>query len=394
MQRFHRSDRLYLRGFTLVELLVVIAIIGILIALLLPAVQAAREAARRMQCTNNLKQISLAVHTFNDAHNQLPSLNHSRMTKGIIDGIHNPRTDFDNPTATKLNRVSWAIFICPFIEQNAIYEAYVQELQNSPQNSEEEGCPSNNQSLVWTAQIPGYVCPSDAIGKGSGAQIGGELGHISYAGCNGDIPYPPANTGGSTYNNADSFRGVFGIGTRTIALSGMSDGTSNTILFAEVAIAQPTASTGQRVKGGLAHQDGSIWVAPSLCNNTKGNSGTLTGNTGVNDNIDGQGRQWANGYGITGYFHATLPPNSPTCAVDGSLLEGQLVSASAYHTGGVNVGLGDGSVTFVSETIDTNNLTVSASSLMTGGATSYSGRSPYGTWGAAGSRAGGESTAL
>ena len=104
-----------LNGFTLVELLVVIAIIGILIALLLPAVQAAREAARRMQCTNNLKQIGLAIHNFHDSQGGLPP---------ACIGVG---TDSTKADAERWNRLTMWPLIYPYVEQTALYEQYVNE---------------------------------------------------------------------------------------------------------------------------------------------------------------------------------------------------------------------------------------------------------------------------
>jgi prepilin-type N-terminal cleavage/methylation domain-containing protein len=96
------------RGFTLVELLVVIAIIGILVSLLLPAVQAAREAARRMQCSNNLKQIGLALHIYHDTHNRFPF---AVVGSDII------------TTVPGWQRLTWSFVVYPYLEQQALYEA-------------------------------------------------------------------------------------------------------------------------------------------------------------------------------------------------------------------------------------------------------------------------------
>ncbi|HTN77380.1 MAG TPA: DUF1559 domain-containing protein, partial [Pirellulaceae bacterium] len=100
------------RAFTLVELLVVIAIIGVLVALLLPAVQAAREAARRMQCSNNVKQLGLSLHNHHDTYNRFPP------------GGANDQTPFGTETATSGWGSSWMVYILPYIEQNALYSQW------------------------------------------------------------------------------------------------------------------------------------------------------------------------------------------------------------------------------------------------------------------------------
>ena len=106
-------------GFTLVELLVVIAIIGILVGLLLPAVQAAREAARRMQCSNNIKQLALALHNYESAHKSFPPGSISPR----LSGTYPPTAPGTNQARTA--GYSWSMFILPYIEQSAIYNATV-----------------------------------------------------------------------------------------------------------------------------------------------------------------------------------------------------------------------------------------------------------------------------
>lgn len=122
------------RGFTLVELLVVIAIIGILVALLLPAVQSARESARRTACINNLRQIGLALHSYHDANGSFPPA-------GITEG----------PCCNTRSRTCWTISILPYIEEQALYDRYDQKAFNeAPQNE-----------FVRQAIVPTYGCPSD-----------------------------------------------------------------------------------------------------------------------------------------------------------------------------------------------------------------------------------------
>jgi len=379
------------RAFTLVELLVVIAIIGILIALLLPAVQAAREAARRAQCTNHLKQIGLAVHTFHDAHKELPALNNSMMGKAIFDSSHPARDYPDIFFDCGVNRASWAVFICPFMEQQAIYERYLTLLQESS-NLWWDATPSNNSQEPQVAQISSYVCPSDSVGKARGI-LDGDTGRNNYAGCHGDIPYYADGT------NGRDFRGAIGEGRyNQLRLSSLSDGTSNTLLFSEVAI----GTMGSRmVKGGMAIQDSSIWNAPMDCFSRRGGDGQLTGD--VLTQADGEdnrgpgiapGREWMSGVFLSGHFHATLPPNAPTCAGMEPPYWGNMIAASSFHTGGVNVALGDGSCTFVSDTISTGEINNAPQSYMNWSGAAFSGKSPYGIWGSAGSRNGGESVSL
>ena len=155
------------RGFTLVELLVVIAIIGILIALLLPAVQAAREAARRSQCSNNLKQLGLAVHTFHDVNKQLP-----------------PATLLPGGVSSYL---TWAVFVLPYMEQQAVYSAFdPSQLINRALNP--DGPPV--QPAGRFSVIPAFICPShrtfsQAVTTDNASPNTGGGSISDYAGCGG-----------------------------------------------------------------------------------------------------------------------------------------------------------------------------------------------------------------
>lgn len=124
-------------GFTLIELLVVIAIIGVLVGLLLPAVQQAREAARRTSCNNNLKQIGLALHSYNDVNKELPTL-----------CINLPAA----PQARWVRAWSWAAALLPFIEEGQLYD----------DGGVSAGTDPNTKPAVIATTIPGFVCPSDA----------------------------------------------------------------------------------------------------------------------------------------------------------------------------------------------------------------------------------------
>jgi len=126
-------------GFTLVELLVVIAIIGILIALLLPAVQAAREAARRTQCNNNLKQLGIALHNYHDSHGTFPPAHLETGTTG----------------PTFRHHFGWLAYLLPYIEQENVYRLIDFRLKYS--------APENRQDA--SVGIKTFICPSDPVGR-------------------------------------------------------------------------------------------------------------------------------------------------------------------------------------------------------------------------------------
>ena len=159
------------RGFTLVELLVVIAIIGILVALLLPAVQAAREAARRMQCANNAKQIGLACHEFLDANKILP---YSEFTWATLCDPQNDRTIGNLPAQQGGNGVSFLLRILPYMEEQPLYDQFVgcnafegifargRGLRGG-QSVEDRVCLRDLVQIV----LPKYICPSDEYATGT-----------------------------------------------------------------------------------------------------------------------------------------------------------------------------------------------------------------------------------
>jgi len=213
---FSRSLPKKTRGFTLVELLVVIAIIGILVALLLPAIQAAREAARRTQCANNLKQISLGLNNYHDTYRTFPP------------GAWNE--------ANRGNRLAWTVFILPFIEQQTVYQEF---------NFEHNTYTGVN-LLPGIILVPTYHCPSLRLKLGSGGtgeQVGGKDPYTThYYAVMGPQGVNPMVPGGTTrYPESDNTNphGGYAYGgvlyrNSSIRIADITDGTSNTVMVGEI----------------------------------------------------------------------------------------------------------------------------------------------------------------
>ena len=349
-------------AFTLVELLVVIAIIGILIALLLPAVQAAREAARRMSCTNNLKQLGLALHVYHDAHQTFPHANHGSVR------------DADMGSTWPYG----AIFsILPGLEQTARYERINTELPAPWWNHE-----ANHGKMTV------MLCPSD--GNALLPALESQGCRISYGASHGDNVW---DNGRHRASEGGGRRGLF-CPHDGASMSTVTDGTSNSIAMIELIGATVGRST--RLKGGIVvSQTEHLDWDPVACRTQ-----IMPGDRNMLDGEDFhhyRGQWFLDGRTVNSGVTTVLPPNSPSClGVESERGEygWGVFSSSSNHTGGVNCLFVDGSVHFVSDTInwsvpDTEN--PNADKKLEG----RDGRpSNFGVWGAIGSIDGSESKSL
>jgi prepilin-type N-terminal cleavage/methylation domain-containing protein len=334
-------------AFTLVELLVVIAIIGTLVGLLLPAVQSAREAARRSACTNNLKQVAMAALSYESARKSLPP---TCATPEMA--VLNPRWYW--------NWFSWACWTLPYMEEQSLYDRMIAQVAPPSLYPEPWASFSNT-------QVAALLCPSD------GATRVNARGRTNYRMCRGDIV--------SAWNwNHRRGAGVNGQGTsnRPLRISEITDGTSNTIMFGEAQIGRydkSVAAGGFGVRSGLG-----TGSAPSACGTLVDASGSYSAAITSGNIIGGLWSMAVDGYAN---FYTYARPNSPRC---GDNAEGTVIimPASSYHRGGVVVARCDGSTLFVADEIVAGDPNVSSPD------NNYKGQSVYGVFGALGTISGGE----
>jgi prepilin-type N-terminal cleavage/methylation domain-containing protein/prepilin-type processing-associated H-X9-DG protein len=332
-------------AFTLVELLVVIAIIGVLVALLLPAVQAAREAARRMSCSNNLKQLGLALHTYHDTYGTLPS----RMT-----GPSWSTTPANSPPP----RHSVFVMLLPYLEQGNRYNQI-----NSARLFAWHGDPNSG----YVGKIPVLICPSDGLFSPTGADRNAMYSPLNYGTCMSDNPNLGSSGGSSDSVPDQNVRGLFGY-LHYVRFPMITDGLSNTMALAEIIVAPSNSVLGRAVANNT--------TSPLNCRAHLVN-GVYTSGT-IIAQFRCHGQRWQDGRpqycGVTNI----LPPNSATCSSQAGT---GIYTAASRHPGGAQCVFADGSARFVSQNIDTGNLSL---------APVTDGPSPYGVWGALGTKDGGD----
>ena len=356
-------------GFTLVELLVVIAIIGVLVGLLLPAVQQAREAARRMSCSNNMKQIGLALHNYESSFGRVPYRQGGTSGGGV---------DQSNQW-----RASGFVQLLPQLEQGPLYELISSPLTINGINYNPFGDNTRDGSTYepWATDIPTLLCPSSPQIKLIGTiQFG--LTHYGFSG--GDSALFITDRSPSSWQNAmNRVRGMFGRRTDR-RFRDITDGMSNTIALGEMT----TSRGGREFMGGTARNQGMQVVEnPSTCLLTV-DARTRMYNASVTTVSASRGQRWAGGPVPYTGINTILPPNSPSCTFEGFFTSVGQYPVQSRHPGGAHVLLADGSVQFVSESVDTGDLTQPSPDAIGGGP------SPYGVWGAMGSMAGGEVASL
>lgn len=315
-------------GFTLIELLVVIAIIAVLISLLLPAVQSAREAARRAQCVNNLKQLGLAVHNYESANGSFPT--------GRIYGPRPGRPATDFPTIfAGAQGTTWFCLMMPYIEQTNLANGFNYTLgSEGPTTPLPTGFFAN--STVSTTKISSFQCPSDEPrvfrinpGYAGGVLSGFAMTKGNYAGNWGNASWGQ-DLGGNAVLKAAYQKSAFGH--TSVLISQFTDGTSNSILIGEV------------IQGAEYDARGMMWsTVMGGCSYTS----RFTPN-GTKDSFDLKNGydQMPNAPGLFCVNEARLPCQPGNSDSD------QFAGSRSRHPGGVNIAFADGSVRFLKDSVN------------------------------------------
>ncbi len=339
------------RAFTLVELVVVIIIIGIILALLLPNGRGAREAARRMSCGNNFKQLGLGIHNYHAAYDHLPS------AMGNVNLGFHPLND---------NRLSGLVAMLPFIEQQALWEQISMPSKFDGVSYPAMGpTPWTSAYTPWKTDIATLRCPSSPAEPV-------DFGLTNYTFCIGDmardIHQPTVN------------RGAFAC-RLTTRFSDLKDGTSNTIAMVEIG----SDFSDRKFVGQYATQQPATWLDnPLLCRDLGEPNRPTFYLPDLTLGIQGRGGRWADGAAGFSLVNTILPPNGPSVAIEGSEAVDGLYTAGSFHQGGCHVLMADGAVKFITDSIETGNQNQPP---LTSDQLADRTASPYGLWGALGTAA-------
>ena len=293
-------------GFTLVELLVVIAIIGILVALLLPAVQAARESSRRMQCSNNIKQIGLAMLNYENQHKKLPPGHLETGTDG----------------SSYRHQFSFAAFILPHIEQSNVYDLIDWNSGSSDAVNKTAG----------SVTIKTYICTSDPIAKGFVAEGYAPTNYLANQGVKCTCRDHCVGSSGTD----SACTGVFGHNTFTL-LSDIKDGLSNTLCVSETLKSDGDPAT---LDDNYIFDTGKSFTADDIdaCQS-------------ASPKFSIRGCRWIDGKTYYNMFNASRAPNDPRFDCLASANGCSNFAARSAHPGGVNASMIDGSVHFLTDNI-------------------------------------------
>ncbi len=313
-------------GMTLIETLVSIGIISIVAALLVPAVQAARESARRAQCANNLKQLALATHAYHGVHNMFPPpITNSRFGKPRYMGLFSVQTR-----------------LLPFLEQRPLYDAINFSVGTAPLETPNEHSPLEQDmfsiminSTAFNTRIAQFLCPSDGEStSGACCSYRGNTGVGWFVAVGAEMP--------------DSANGLFPEMNR-VNIAGVTDGLSNTVAFSERSLG---SNVNQR-----PDPSRDFYFMPSMVQSADQLvlSCRLAAHPGAGGFTYG-GRWWFwSGRERTLYNHAQGPNGRvPDCLFPSMIGAAGMATARSQHCGGVNMSMGDGAVRYVSESVDLN----------------------------------------
>ena len=331
-------------GFTLVELLVVIAIIGILIGMLLPAVQSVRSAAQRTACSNNVRQLALAVHNYESAHMKFP-----------VNQVGPGEESVTEAGEFQAGYYSWLVPLLPHMEQGNVHDSFDLRTNNGDGMDFRISDTHANAEAVSTV-IPAFLCPSDTPNQQNDVILGSanpapgsyaaNAGWPSYAtGISGERATPGMSNGAIPLEHPSS---PVEWHTREVSMEDFLDGTSNTALLSERLIQQ--ANNRAEFESGVDDRFKSLHIIIRF----ESLNEIVTQMSNTHSDLRESafiGRSWSSGWPLTAptYMHVQTP-NSLIGHYDTTELEGDsAMTPSSHHDGGVNMAMVDGSVRFVSD---------------------------------------------